>query len=335
MTLFKSVSHRFALAALVGAALGAVVPGAPSQAFEPANPECIAPANPGGGWDFTCRQVGKTLQDLGLIPGSMQVVNLAGGGGGVAFAEVVNKRNDHSDLVVAASSATATRLAQGAYPGNSMDQVRWLASVGADYGIIAVAKDSPIGTLPELLDRIKADPRSIAIAGGSAVGGWDHLKVLLAATKYGIEDVRTIKYVAFDGGGEAVTQLLAGSVQAFTGDVSEAKGFVDSGDIKVIAVLAPDRLEGDFASFPTAREQGIDAVGANWRGFYAPGKMSDEAYAYWVDAIGKVYDSPEWKAIMAQNGLAKLDLRGDAFQAFVADSVASISDLSRKIGLIK
>ncbi len=317
-----------AAAALAGAL-------ATAHAFEPEQTECIAPANPGGGWDFTCRQVGKTLQDLGLVPGTMQVTNLAGGGGGVAFAEVVNKRNDSDDLIVAASSATSTRLAQGAFPGNTMDQVRWLASVGADYGIIAVAKDSPISTLPELLDQIKADPTSISIAGGSAVGGWDHLKVLIAARAAGIEDVRQIKYVAFDGGGEAVTQLLAGSVQAFTGDASEAKGFVDSGDIKVLAVLAPERLDGDFAAFPTAREQGVDAVGANWRGFYAPGGMSDEAYAYWVDSIGKVYASDEWKETMAQNGLAPLDLQGEAFQEFVAASVAEITQISKEIGLIK
>ena len=319
------------------AAFGAVLAltASAAQAFDPGATECIAPAGPGGGWDFTCRQVGKTLQDLKIIPGTMQVTNLAGGGGGVAFAEVVNKRNDDNNLVVAASSATATRLAQGAYPGNTMDQVRWLASIGADYGIIAVAKDSPIKTLPELMDKIKADPTSVSIAGGSAVGGWDHLKVLIAAKKAGISDVRTIKYVAFDGGGEAVTQLLAGSVQAFTGDASEAKGFVDSGDIRVIAVLAPERLEGDFASFPTAKEQGIDAIGANWRGFYAPGAMSDDAYNYWVDAIGKVYDSEEWKATMASNGLAPLDLRGNDFQAFVQSSISDIQTISKEIGLIK
>jgi len=129
--------------------------------------ECIAPANPGGGWDFTCRQVGKSLQDLGLIDATMQVTNLAGGGGGVAFAEVVNKRGADNDLIIAASSATATRLAQGAYPGNTMDQVRWVATIGADYGVIAVAKDSPIQTLPELLDKIKSDPTSISIAVSS------------------------------------------------------------------------------------------------------------------------------------------------------------------------
>jgi len=328
-------SFAFTRRAFAAAAVAAVALAAPAYAFTPDATECIAPANPGGGWDFTCRQVGKTLQDLKIIPGTMQVTNLAGGGGGVAYAEVVNKRNAEDNLIVAASSATATRLAQGAYPGNTMDQVRWVATVGADYGIIAVAKDSDIKSLTDLMDRLKSKPGSVAIAGGSAVGGWDHLKVLIAATKAGIEDVRTIKYVAFDGGGEAVTQLLAGSVQAFTGDVSEAKGFVDSGDIRVIAVLSPERLEGDFASFPTAKEQGIDAIGANWRGFYVPGGMSDEAYDYWVNAVGTVYDSPEWKQVMAANGLAPLNLRGKDFQAFVADSVASITDLSKKIGLIK
>ncbi|QCB45058.1 tripartite tricarboxylate transporter substrate-binding protein [Hydrogenophaga sp. PAMC20947] len=307
----------------------------PASAFEPGSTECIAPAGAGGGWDMTCRMVGKTMQDLKLFPGSMQVTNKAGGGGGVAFAEVVNKRNTENNLIVAASAATSTRLGQGAYPGNTMDQVRWIAAVGADYGMIAVAADSPIKTLPELMAKVKADPSTVAFAGGSAVGGWDHLKVLMASRKAGVTNVRTIKYVAFDGGGEAVTQLLAGSVQAFTGDISEVKGFVDAGKIKVLAVLAPERLAGDFAKYPTAKEQGLDVVGANWRGFYAPGKMSDDAYNYWVKNIGAAYDSKAWKEVMLNNGMAPLNLRGVAFQKFVKESVDEIHELSVEIGIVK
>lgn len=316
-------------------AVAASVLATPTWAFQPGNTECIAPAGAGGGWDMTCRLVGKTLQDLKLISGTMQVTNKAGGGGGAAYAEVVNKRGTDNNLIVAASSATSTRLAQNAYPGNTMDQVRWLAAVGADYGMIAVAADSPIKTLPELMAKVKADPTSVSFAGGSAVGGWDHLKVLMTAKKAGISNVRTVKYVAFDGGGEAVTQLLAGKVQAFTGDISEAKGFVDAGKIKVLAVMAPQRLDGEFAKFPTAKEQGIDAVGANWRGFYAPGQMSNDAYNFWVKSVGTVYDSKEWKDIMAKNGMAPLNLRGNDFQKFVKDSVDEIQALSREIGIIK
>jgi putative tricarboxylic transport membrane protein len=303
--------------------------------MKPDNVECIAPAGAGGGWDFTCRQVGKVLYDIKLVGNPVRVTNMSGGGGGVAYANVVNKRNADNDLIVAASSATATRLAQGAYPGNTMEQMRWIGSVGADYGVIAVAKDSPINTLTELMEKIKADPASVAIAGGSSVGGWDHLKVLIAAKSVGIDDVRSIKYVAFEGGGEAVTQLLGGHVQAFSGDISETKGFVDSGDLKILAVLAPERLPGEFGKFPTAKEQGIDAVGANWRGFYAPGGMSDEAYAFWSDTIGKVYASDEWQKIMTDNGLMPLGLTGDAFTAFVADHIAKTEQLSKEIGLLK
>lgn len=168
-------------AAVAALGLGLVAGPALAQGFAPSNPECIAPANPGGGWDFTCRQVGRMLQELGMIQATMQVANLAGGGGGVAYAQVVNERDSDDNLIVAASSATATRLAQGAFPGNTMDQVRWIASIGADYGVIAVAADSPIQTLPELLTQMRDHPETIAVAGGSAVGGWDHLKVLIAA----------------------------------------------------------------------------------------------------------------------------------------------------------
>lgn len=328
--------RTFAGRGLFAAVALAVAPFAASaQDFTPENPECIAPANAGGGWDFTCRQVGKTLQDEGLIPSTMQVQNLAGGGGGVAYAEVVNKRSDDDDLIVAASSATATRLAQGAFPGNSMDQVRWIGSIGADYGVIGVAADSEIDTLPQLMEEIKEDPTAVSVGGGSAVGGWDHLKMLIAADAAGVEDLRSVKYIAFAGGGEAITQLLAGSLQAYTGDLSEAQGFVDSGDLKILALLAPERLGGEFSDIPTAKEQGIEAVGANWRGFYAPGDMSDEAYDYWVDTISTLYDSDAWKTVMENNGLAPLDLHGEEFETFVSDSVAEIKGLSQEIGLIQ
>jgi putative tricarboxylic transport membrane protein len=317
------------------AAVAALIALTPARAFEPGNVECIAPANPGGGWDFTCRQAGKVLYELKLTPGPMQVTNKAGGGGAVAYAEVVAKRNDENNLIIAASTATTTRLAQGLYAGFTADQVRWLGALGSDYGIIAVAKDSPYKTLPELMDTMKADPTAIAIGGGSAVGGWDHLKVLIAAKAAGIEQLRSIKYVAFQGGGEAVTQLIGGHIQAFSGDISESLGFLESGDLRVLAVLSPERLPGDLANLPTAKEQGIDALGANWRGFYGPGGMSDDAYAYWSQALQDLYASDEWKKVMTDNGLMPFGLSGAELTEFVDKQVAEIQTLSKEIGLIK
>jgi putative tricarboxylic transport membrane protein len=164
-----------------------------ASAFEPGNVECIAPANPGGGWDFTCRQVGKVLADLNVVPSQVQVSNVAGGGGGVAYAHVVSKRGDDPNLIVAASTATTTRLAQNQFVGMTADQVRWIGALGADYGVLVVKADAPYANLGELVDAVKADPTSISFAGGSATGGFDHLKVLQVMKAADFDDIRSVR----------------------------------------------------------------------------------------------------------------------------------------------
>jgi len=304
-------------------------------AFEAGTTECIAPANPGGGWDFTCRQVGKTLYDLKLVPGPVQVTNMPGAGGGVAYGYVVSKRADDPNLLIAASTSTTTRLAQNKFPGMDKDMVRWVGALGADYGVIAVAKDSPYKNLADLMTALKTDPSKVAIAGGSAVGGWDHFKVLIAAKAAGVKKLIKVKYIAFQGGGEAITQLLGGHVQAYTGDVSEIQGQLESGGLRVLAVLSEERLPGVMSSVPTAVEQGVNAVCPNWRGFYLPKKVSADAYNYWTTAMGNIYQSAEWQQIMTDNGLMPFFKKGAEFEAFVNKQVADIRDLSRELGIIK
>jgi putative tricarboxylic transport membrane protein len=311
---------------------------AQASAFEQSRTaECIAPANPGGGWDFTCRSVGKVLADLGYISGNVQTVNMPGAGGGVAFAHTVSKRDDDSALIVAASTATTTRLAQGQFVGMDQDMVRWVGALGADYGVIAVSKDSPYQTLNALMDALKADPNAVKFGGGSAAGGWDHLKVLIAGRSAGIEkaNLPKVKYLAYSGGGEAITQVVGGHIEAYTGDISEAQGFMESGDLRVLAVLSEERLPAPLDNIPTAREQNIDAVAPNWRGFYVPKNVSNEAYQWWVDTLDGVYNSDNWKAVMVQNGLMPFHKSGADFDEYVQQQVDSIKEISTEIGLIK
>lgn len=296
--------------------------------------ECIAPANPGGGWDFTCRQIGRIMTDLGIVPNLVQVTNLAGAGGGVAFTQVVSKRNEDPDVFVAASSATTTRLAQNAYAGASADQVRWVGTIGGDPGVIVVAKDSPFQNLNDLVEAVKADPSQVAFAGGSAVGGFDHLKVLMLLDKAGFTEARQVKYIGLDGGADAITQTVGGFAQAMTGDLSEITGFIKSGDVRPIAVLSDERIEG-FDDIPTAKEQGVDLTAMNWRGIYVPKGISDERYDEWVETLKQVGASDEWKQAMAENGLAPYDIFGADFEQFVADNIAQIQDVSKEIGILQ
>ena len=296
--------------------------------------ECIAPANPGGGWDFTCRQIGKTMFDIGAVDKPIQVTNMAGGGGGLAFSHVVNERGDDEELIVAASQATATRLAQNAYGGMTADQVRFVGAIGADPGVIVVASDSSLQSLGGLIDAIKADPSSVSFAGGSAAGGFDHLKVLQVLKAGGFDDIRAVKYIGVDGGADAITQTIGGHTQAMTGDMSEIVGFLKAGEVRALAVLTEERVPG-FEEIPTAVEQGIDVVAVNWRGLYVPKDISDEAFRKWADRLQQVADSDDWKVAMEANGLAPFTKVGDDFQQWVDGVIESTEVLSREIGVIQ
>lgn len=296
--------------------------------------ECIAPANPGGGWDFTCRQIGKIMYDIGAVDQPVQVTNMAGAGGGLAFSTVVNERNDDPDLIVAASSATTTRLAQNAYGGSTADQVRFVGAIGADPGVIVVAKDSPFQNLSDMVDAIKADPGSVAFAGGSAVGGFDHLKPLQVLKAAGFDDITKIKYIGVDGGADAITQTIGGFTQAMTGDMSEIVGFLKSGEVRALAVLTEERVPG-FDDIPTAREQGFDVVAVNWRGLYVPKGISDDQFNVWAERLQKVADSDAWQEAMTANGLAPFTKVGGDFQSWIDGVVAQTKDLSKEIGVIQ
>lgn len=299
--------------------------------------ECIAPANPGGGWDFTCRQIGKIMYDIGAVADPIQVTNMAGAGGGLAYAHVVNERNDDGDVIVAASTATATRLAQNAYSGMTSDQVRFLGAIGADPGVIVVAKDSPYQTLNELLDDVIANPGKHAFAGGSAAGGYDHLKVLMALKRKGFTDIRKVKYIAVDGDADAITQTVGGFTSAMTGDISGVVSFIKNGDVRVLASFTDERIEipGLNAEIPTAKEQGIDVVAVNWRGLYTPKGASDASYKKWSDALAQVAASKEWADAMEANGLVKFTKVGPDFQNYLNGVMQEVQDMSKELGVLK
>lgn len=296
--------------------------------------ECIAPANAGGGWDLTCRTVGRVLRELSLSPGLVRTSNVPGAGGGVAFARTVARRSDDPNVLVAASPATVLRLAQRQFGDLTENDVRWAGAVGAEYGVLAVAADAPWQTLDDLLAAWRSDPTSLVVSGGSAVAGQDHMKVLLLANRAGI-DPKQIRYVPFDGGGEAMTALLGGFVQVFSGEGSEVEGQVEAGRLKVLVTLSPERLEGPLAGVPTAAESGLDVTWVTWRGFYVPPDISEEEYQEWVRVLDRVGRSEAWAEARRTNRLQPFFMVGDEFSDFVHAQVRDFQAMSREIGLIR
>lgn len=322
---FTHITHIFLALILIGSV---------NLLAKPGNVECIAPADPGGGWDFTCRvPAAKIMSDLDLIEGQIKVTNMSGGGGGIAYSHVVNRRSDDENLIVAGSMATAARLGQNVYKGLTIDDVRWAGALGADYGVIVVHKNSRFKDLKSFMDSLARNPRRTPIVGGSAAGGWDHLKVLILASKHGIEDLKAINYISFNSGGNALLEIISRRADAFTGDISEVLSYYKKGDVRILAILAPNRID-QVPDVKTAIEQGFDFVGANWRGFYVPKNISDGRYKEWVDIIKTVANSSEWKTLREKNALAEFSSFGEDFENFVKSQVAEVARISTELGFI-
>lgn len=291
---------------------GATKPG--TDYAGPDRPECIAPSAPGGGFDLTCKLAQKGLMELGLLSKPLRVSYQPGGIGAVALNSVVAQRSDDGNLIIAYSGGSLLNLAQGKFGRYSENDVRWVAASGIDYGMLAVRSDSPFQNLADLIEALKQDTTSVVFGSGGTVGSQDWMKSAMIARLAGI-DFRSMRYVPFEGGGEAQIALLGGHIQAYSGDISEVQGMLEGSRLRVLAVLSDERLGAPFADVPTAREQGYNVSWPILRGFYTGPNVSNEDYQWWVDSFDTMMSDPRFDTMRQEFGMfpyAKTGLELDA-----------------------
>ncbi len=321
--------------AIVAASLLSVSGLTAVQAQQPSKPECIAPAQPGGGFDLTCRIALNGFANTDIMDEPMRTVYMPGGIGAVAYNHIVAQRPGDPNAIVAFSGGSLLNLAQGKFGRYNVDDVRWLAAIGTDYGVAIVRDDAPYQDLKSLMEAFRADPTKIVLGAGGSVGSQDWMKAALTAQAADV-DYKKMRFVAFEGGGEAVTALRGGHIQAYMGDAAEARTMLDGGaPIRVLAVFNDERLPGAMGEIPTAKEQGFDIVWPIIRGFYVGPKVSDEQYQWWVEAFNKLMDTPEFAKLQEQQGLFPFNKTGDELDAYVKERVQFYTEQADNFGLIK
>ena len=296
------------------------------------DPECIAPAQPGGGFDLTCRVAQTGLEPQLSEP--MQVTFMPGGIGAVAFNLFNTTRPDDGSAIVAFSTGSLLNIITGKYGDYSADDVRWVATAGADFGAVVVRADSEYETLSQLMEDLGEDPSSVVVGAGGSVGSQDWMKGALLLREAGAKPM-DMRYVAFDGGGDAIAALLGGSIGVYTGDVGEMVPHLESGQMRILAVLSPERLDAPFDQIPTAMEQGYDVEWTILRGFYMGGDVSDEDYQAWVDAFKAVYGTEQWAQVQEERGLLPLNMAGEELQQSIETRVETLREIATEAGLIQ
>ncbi|MBE7419500.1 MAG: tripartite tricarboxylate transporter substrate binding protein [Ideonella sp.] len=295
--------------------------------------ECIAPAKPGGGFDLTCKLAQAGLAEGKFIGEPMRVTYMPGGIGAVAYNAVIAQRPDAASTIVAFSSGSLLNLAHGKFGRYNENDVRWLAAVGADYGAVVVADGSPYKSLKDVFAALKADPTKVVFGAGGTVGSQDWMKAALVARAAGV-DPRKMRFVAFEGGGEAMTALQGGHIHVFTGDAAETSQQIKAGSkVRMLAVMNDKRLPGDLAQVPTAKEQGADIEWPIVRGYYVGPKVSDADYKVWSETFAKMLATPAFDKLRTERGLYPYALTGAEVDAFVKKQVGNYRTLVREFGL--
>ncbi len=292
----------------------------------------VAPGGAGGGWDMTIRTTAKVLKDTGLVEVPMPVTNTPGGGGAVFLAELQTKVGTDDTVVVYSSPLLLTNL-NGSTEYSYQDTTP-LARLITDYGAFVVAEDSKYQSIAEIMDKLKADPKSVKIGGNSSVGSMDHIQFLLIAKAAGVNDLKEIDYISFQDG-TANAQILGGHVDLLTTGLGDVSALLESGNLRCLAVTSPERVgEGALAEIPTCKEEGIDAVFENWRGLFGPKDMPQYAVEYWENTLADMVETDEWLAASKQNGWAQCYLNSADFEAFLTETNDNYKTILQEIGMI-
>jgi putative tricarboxylic transport membrane protein len=287
----------------------------------------LIPANPGGGWDQTGRNLATAMQSAKLV-GSVQFENKGGAAGTIGLAQFVNSAKGDPSAVMIAGMVMVGGIILNKSPVD-LSMVTPIARLTSEYEVIVVPAGSPHKTMADLVKAYKAQEGAVSWGGGSA-GGTDHILGGLIARAVGANPSK-LNYVAFKGGGEATAAIVGGHVTAGISGLGEFAEQIKGGRMRALAVSAPEREDG----IPTLKEQGIDVVLGNWRGIFgAPGISTAQRDAL-VDLVKKATETPAWKETLSKLGWTPWFLGGDAYKAFIDEDIKRIGAIIESLGLKK
>lgn len=302
-----------------------VVSAGDDEAAAPQRLTIVAPAAPGGGWDQTARAMQQALTASGLVQ-NVQVENVPGAAGTIGLARFVQASRGRDDSLLITGLVMVSGIVAHGAPV-TLANTTPIARLTGEFEVIAVPAASPYRTFADLVTAWRASPGSVSWGGGSA-GGTDELLVHLIAERVGVPS-RSVSYVAFSGGGEAVTSLAGGQVTAGVSGIGEFAGQIAAGALRPLVVSSAHRVDGLDA--PTLREAGVAIDLSNWRGILAPPGLAPRERDAIEALMRRFVATREWQTTLTRNGWSDLYLDGVEFEQFVLAEQARVAAILRRI----
>ncbi len=303
-----------------------------STAWEPTGPVTIvAGAAAGSGYDTSARSFAQVFNSTGIVEQPVKVINEAGGAGQVAFTAFNGKYGGKNDTLIVASTATISGAVANQWEVGIDDFTPIAKLVNDAFVVVCAEGNTEFDTIDKIAAKLKEDPKSIKF-GAAAPPDPDYIGLVLFLQSIDV-DIEDVEYVVYDGGGEQLPALMGGHIDVALSGVSEFAAAAESGQVKPVAVASEERMGGPYADTPTFLESGYDLVYGNWRGFWGPKDMSEEAVTYWKNVAKAVVETPEWEEICSNMQWTSEPVIDD-YDQWLADFQDEITEALKEAGII-
>lgn len=269
----------------------------------------VTHAGPGSGVDMFLRQVAASWEKNRIVQSRITVENMSGAGGDRARRHVaVQSRGNPNvlfgfspQLIVAPLNAKSDVTVKSFTP---------IAIAVVEPMVLYVHAGLPWKNMNDMIASARQKPRAI-LQGGGGFGAPPSIAGRDLARERGVE----FSYTPFRSSAEAVVALLGGHVHFVLEQPSEADQHVKTGRLRPLASLHPAE---QYPGLPTFASLGFKfRVLKQFRGLVAPPGISQEAVNFYVAAMERTRQTPEWKNYVRQNGLVEEWIVGAELAAFI------------------
>lgn len=323
MRIPKTLTRRMALAAaLLGTALGATAQSYPDKPIR-----LVAPSSPGDAPDVIARLIAVKLA---AVLGQPVVVENRPGAGGVVGSEVVAKSlpDGYTLIMGNAGSHGINAAVYARLPYDIQRDFAPVTQVAVAPNIMVINPAIPAKTVAEFIAYAKSQPGKLSYASGGN-GSSAHMSMELFKSMADLD----IQHVPYKGSTPALTDLVAGQVAVFIGNIPPTVPLVKGGKLRALAVttMARSQLMPELPTIHEAGLQGYETVA--WFGVLAPAETSPAIVQKLSTEIGKIARSPDMRERLLAMGAEPVGGTPAEFKAVIDRDIAKWKPLAQKVGI--